>query len=589
MRSDFWIDHIYRPGQTTQEDIRLDYLWLLAIAVIAIATGLGLRDPWPADEPRFALIARDMVASGDWLVPRVGGDVYADKPPLFFWLISIAFTTTGSLRWAFLLPSVLSGIGCILLIYDLTRRLWNRETGLIAGILLLGTVQFVWEARQAQIDATLCFWTTLSLYGLLRHLLLGPNWRCYLLGWAAAGLGVITKGVGFLPLLVLIPFAFMRTGNWSPRFAAGWSFKWLLGPIAFIFAISLWLVPMLLAARTDPAIAAYRDEILFRQTVTRYTDAWHHIEPFWYFLVEVIPILWLPLTALLPWLLPRWRTAWRKRDLRIVLPLCWVVVVVLFFSLSSGKRGVYVLPALPALVLACAPYVAELAGKRAVQRTLFTIAALVSAVSVLGLAFLLIRVEKRAEVIAAYELDPLAPLAVIALLTSLLCVLLKPSRGFLAFGGVLISVLLVVSFWINPTMNRARSGASFVAAVEEAADSAAELGLIAFKEQYLLNMRRPIVHFGHARWREADQEASDAALWLSQDESRQLVVTDYARQKCFSGANAMSLGMANRTRWYLVSGADNPECVSRGDLAAAFTYLPPGAAHAHVSSDKSRS
>src|SRR5690606_29920383 len=130
------------------------------------------------------------------------------------------------------------------------------------------------------------------------------------------------------------------------------------GPIAFIFAISLWLVPMLLAARTDPAIAAYRDEILFRQTVTRYTDAWHHIEPFWYFLVEVIPILWLPLTALLPWLLPRWRTAWRKRDLRIVLPLCWVVVVVLFFSLSSGKRGVYVLPALPALVLACAPYVA---------------------------------------------------------------------------------------------------------------------------------------------------------------------------------------------------------------------------------------
>ena len=77
-------------------------------------------------------------------------------------------------------------------------------------------MQFVWQARQAQIDATLCFWTTLSLYGLLRHLLLGPSWRWYTIGWAAAGLGVITKGVGFLPLLVLIPFAILR----NPQLAA---------------------------------------------------------------------------------------------------------------------------------------------------------------------------------------------------------------------------------------------------------------------------------------------------------------------------------------------------------------------------------
>ena len=64
---------------------------------------------------------------------------------------------------------------------------------------------------------------------------------------------------------------------------------------------------MLLAANADPSLAAYRDEILFRQTVARYTDAWHHREPFWYFLVNVIPVLWLPLTLLLPWLIPQWR------------------------------------------------------------------------------------------------------------------------------------------------------------------------------------------------------------------------------------------------------------------------------------------
>ena len=60
-----------------------DLLWLLGLSLLLIVTGLGLRDPWPADEPRFALV-RDMVATGEWLLPRVGGDVYADKPPLFF-------------------------------------------------------------------------------------------------------------------------------------------------------------------------------------------------------------------------------------------------------------------------------------------------------------------------------------------------------------------------------------------------------------------------------------------------------------------------------------------------------------------------
>ena len=144
----------------------------------------------------------------------------------------------------------MSGLGCVLLVYDLARRLWNRETGVLAGVLLLLTVQFVWQARQAQIDATLCFWTTLSLYGLLRHLLLGPQWRWYAIGWAAAGFGVITKGVGFLPLLVLIPFACLRSPRWSPRLSGGSAVQWLLGPLALLLAVSVWLVPMLIAAQT---------------------------------------------------------------------------------------------------------------------------------------------------------------------------------------------------------------------------------------------------------------------------------------------------------------------------------------------------
>ena len=77
--------------------------------------------------------------------------------------------------------------------------------------------------RSAQIDATLCALTTLSLYGLLRHLLLGPAWWWYFVGGLAAGLGVITKGVGFLPLLVLIPYGVFRARGFEglPRFQGG--------------------------------------------------------------------------------------------------------------------------------------------------------------------------------------------------------------------------------------------------------------------------------------------------------------------------------------------------------------------------------
>ena len=78
-----------------------DLALLVGLGLLLIATGIGLRDPWPADEPRFALIARDMVASGNWLFPKVGGDLYPDKPPLFFWLISVFYLLTGSLSREF--------------------------------------------------------------------------------------------------------------------------------------------------------------------------------------------------------------------------------------------------------------------------------------------------------------------------------------------------------------------------------------------------------------------------------------------------------------------------------------------------------
>lgn len=552
-----------------------DLLWLFALALLLIATGIGLRDPWPPDEPRFALVARDMVATGDWLLPRVGGEAYADKPPLFFWLLASGIEATHSLRIAFLLPSFLAAFGCVALVYDLGRRLWNREAGLAGAVALLFTVQFVWQARQAQIDATLCFWTTLSLYGLLRHLLLGPSWRWYAIGWAAAGLGVITKGVGFLPLLILVPFALLRDPRWQPRKPSGDGARWLLGPLTFLAAISIWLVPMLIAANNDPTMAAYRDEILFDQTIKRYGNAWHHRQPFWYLLVEVIPALWLPLTLLVPWLFVHWRDALRSFDLRIALLASWIVLVVLFFSFSTGKRGVYVLPAVPALALLCAPYLAQVATRRGAQRAMFVLAALASGLCAATWIYLLVRPDRRADIVGAYGLDPLGPPILMTIAGAVICAFARPRRGFLAIGGVIATALLIVSFWVNPQLNDARSGRSFVARIEQAADPRHELGLVAFREQYVLQARRPIVHFGNRRWREADQEMADAALWLSERTGRQLVINDEARAQCFSNAPVQSLGNANRSEWYLVRERADPSCVARGKRYAEHYYLPP--------------
>ena len=122
------------PGrQTSGRDVLL--MFLLGAAVLA--SGIGLRDPWAPDEPRFALIARDMLISGDWLIPRVGGDLYPDKPPLFMWLVAAGTWLTGSLRTGFLLPSVLASLGTLWLVFDLARRLWDRDTAVAAGLVLL--------------------------------------------------------------------------------------------------------------------------------------------------------------------------------------------------------------------------------------------------------------------------------------------------------------------------------------------------------------------------------------------------------------------------------------------------------------------
>jgi 4-amino-4-deoxy-L-arabinose transferase-like glycosyltransferase len=568
------LDRLLRPGRDDPAAVRVDLYWLLALGCVLIGAGLGLRDPWPADEPRFALIARDMLASGDWLVPRVGGDLYAHKPPFYFWLMAASMALTGSLRVGFLLPSFLAGIGTVLLVYDLLRRARGRETALAGALMLLFTFQFVWQARQAQIDATLCFLTTLSLYGLLRHLLVAPAPLWFIVGWAAAGLGVITKGVGFLPLLVLAPYGVLAARGWPVATRTPVTL-WMAGPVAALAAIGLWLVPMWIATSAGGELLEYRNDILFQQTVTRYAAAWQHHEPAWYFVVKVIPLLWLPLVALVPWLWPRWRASLAGRDTLTAVLLCWVLIVIAFFSASSGKRGVYVLPAVPALAMAAAPWLPELLRARGPRRLAFVLAATLTGLLGVLAAYCALDGAGATRIVERYGVEPFAPLAVTAIASGAALALFRLRDAWLAYAGVIASVLLVTGLMVYPRIDAIRSGRAFMAFVERASAHDAELGLVDVREQFLLQLHRPSVNFGHDRWRDADQEAADAATWLDERPGRALLVDRTALETCFHDARSASLGTWHRDEWFLVHGSADPGCASRGDRRAARRYSPP--------------
>ena len=454
------LDRLLRPGSDAPGAVRIDLCWLFALSLIVFGAGLGLRDPWPADEPRFALIARDMLATGDWLVPRSVGELYAQKPPLYFWLMAASMALTGSLRVGFLLPSLLAGIGTVLLVYDLLRRVHGREAALAGALMLLFTCQFAWQARQAQIDATLCFLTTASLYGLLRHLFVGPAPGWFLAGWAAAGLGVITKGVGFLPLAILAPIGVLAARGW-PVATRGFGVLWIAGPVVALAAVALWLLPMWVATSMGGEFEGYRREILLNQTLTRYGAAWHHREPGWYYLTNVIPGLWLPLVALLPWLWPRWRRSLTHRDTLSAALLAWVLIVIVFFSVSTGKRGVYVLPAVPALAMAAAPWLPELLRARGPRRVAFALAALMAATATFGV-YLALGGTHTLHVTDPVPADLAAPFAIVALSSCAALAIFRVRDAWLAWAGALASLLLVIGLMISPRIDAVRSGRTFM-------------------------------------------------------------------------------------------------------------------------------
>jgi 4-amino-4-deoxy-L-arabinose transferase-like glycosyltransferase len=330
---------------------------VLVLAAVIFLWFLGAHDLWAPDEPFFGEGSREMVADGQWLVTHVNGVVNSHKPPLFFWLIAIFSLPLGAVtEFTARLPSVLAALGTIALIIRLGRRSFGPKTAALTGMLLATTYMFWDKARWSQTDSLLCFliWVALSAFEAWRS---GDadGRRAGALFWCAAGLAVLTKGpVGLLlPVGIVIVFlAVERDLGTLRRFAP------LVGPLVFVLVAGAWAVAATVWGPADySVIGALREHF-----VERGVHGMHHVRPFWYY-AERLPLSLLPWTGLLPGaLMVAWRNRRQSSGLRLSLVVA--VFVVVFFSISTEKRDLYVLPAFPAIALMMAVMIGEISGWR---------------------------------------------------------------------------------------------------------------------------------------------------------------------------------------------------------------------------------
>jgi len=536
-----------------------NFAWFMLIALIVLAAGIGLRDPWPPDEPRFALVARQMLESGQWLFPHRGMELYSDKPPMLMWTEAAWMWLTGGWRGAFLLTSLVSGLGTLALTWHLGRRLWDARTGLFAAGIVLMSMPFIDVVRHGQIDPLNLFWITLGNTGILLHCLRGPNWRMYWLGCFAAGLGVITKGVGVIALFLLLPYVVVRMRGWQGVLRTqgdGW--RWAAGALAFLFAIALWLVPMLATAygHGDAEYLSYVNDILFRQTAERYANSWQHEEAPWFFLV-VIASGWLPTWLLIPAVAPRWRDALRLREPRVWVPLAWCLLVLVFFSIPRGKREIYILPMLPMLAIAMAPHVVELAKTRWLPRVAFWLTVAAGIVFTAAGVWALEAAPKVARRLAkGYELAGHGEalwiwVVVVGVGFFVAAAVFRPRRGI---GALLCGMALGWVIWplgTYPLLNMNQSARTVMAVADDAIGADGQLGLVAWREENLLQARRPVAEFGFSR--AAAEQLADARAWQAADPAHRFIfANDDALDSCVVKENVRPLGTANRVDFVLL-------------------------------------
>jgi 4-amino-4-deoxy-L-arabinose transferase-like glycosyltransferase len=317
--------------------------WLGAALLLIVLTGWAHLTGWPllpVDETRYVSVAWEMWLRGDWLVPRLNGALYTDKPPLLFWLIHLGWAVGGvSDVWPRLIPTLAAAVNA-LMTARLARRLWPGEApeAAAAWILITCGLWFLWMGL-------VLFDLLLTAFVLLGwNALVDPPWgRARWLWWtfAVAG-GVLTKGP--VILLFLVPPA-VCVRFWHPGAKAGWHRHWTVATAAGLLLVLLWFVPAIFRAGWG-----YAQAIGLQQTAGRLVHSYAHRRWLgWY--LPLAPVISLPwsLWALCKLRLHHVRAIRTDLGMRFLAAAMFPAFVVL--CLVSGKQAHYLLPLFPAFAL----------------------------------------------------------------------------------------------------------------------------------------------------------------------------------------------------------------------------------------------
>ncbi|HVP88208.1 MAG TPA: glycosyltransferase family 39 protein [Casimicrobiaceae bacterium] len=322
---------------------------LLLVFALVWFCNLDFRRLVHPDEGRYAEIPREMVASGDWVTPRLDGVKYFEKPALQYWVTAATYEVFGVHEWAARLWPALAGFLGVIFIGYVGFRVGGPAVGLYSAAVLGGSVAYVLEAHILTLDAALTLWMTVGLGGLFlaqRDRATAGERRTWMwLAWAALALATLSKGlIGIvLPGGVLVLYSLIER-DW-----ALWRRLHLVsGMLVFLAIAAPWFVVVSLR---NPEFFNF---FFIHEHFTRFLTTEHRREGPWWYFIPIFMVGILPWLTVLAWTARRSWTEARATERGFSwqrFAIIWSVFIFLFFSASGSKLPSYILPIFPAMAL----------------------------------------------------------------------------------------------------------------------------------------------------------------------------------------------------------------------------------------------
>ncbi len=319
----------------------LPFALVVLAAAVVLFTGLGALPLFGRDESLYAEAAREMLATGDWITPRVNGVYFFEKPPLYYWLAAISYTLVGVSPIAARLPSALLGILTAVVTYLVAARVWGQRTGLLSGLALVTCLQIAFIARMGIMDVPLTALLTLALIAYAAWRRQGGCGAPSAFG-ALVGLAVLLKGfAGFLaPGVAVLHGLLYRRGE--GRISAR---AMVLALVIFFVVAAPWFIAMGFQHGEG-----YASKLFLREHLTRMVRPMQgHGGPIFYY-VALIFVAFFPWVVFLPSAFAH-REVDEQKSFWRSLCVVWIAAVLIPFSLMSTKLPGYITPLFPAMAI----------------------------------------------------------------------------------------------------------------------------------------------------------------------------------------------------------------------------------------------